>query len=90
MIRSAAIADGPTCRECRSERSFRRISDSVKFGSQVVVRSLGVEGADECCGERAVLYDRRDCVRGQLAFEVFAGVLEVAFAAAVELREQPV
>ena len=25
--------------------------------------------ADECHGERAVLYDRRDCFRGQLAFE---------------------
>jgi hypothetical protein len=37
-----------------------------------------------------VLYDRRDCFRGQLAFEVFAGILDVAFAAAIELREQPV
>lgn len=48
----------------RSERSFRGIPDPVKVASQLIVRPLGIEGADEGGGERAVLHNRHDRVAG--------------------------
>jgi hypothetical protein len=76
-------------RRCRSERPFRWVPDPVKVAGQVMLRPLGIEGADESGSERVVLSDRHYRFGRQLAFEVFTGVLEVAFAAAVELPEQP-